>query len=237
MKKIFLTFDMDWASDEVLRDFYDLICELDVCGTIHVTHSTNLLDIFQRDGKLELGIHPNYNMLLDGGEEGRSYEEVISDIHEIVPNAVTVRSHSLTTSSRIEFKCKEYGLKYDLNMLYPPQNGDCIRCYKNVSGLYKIPFIYEDDIWLMSGEKKSASYYLSDDFLAPRVFNFHPIHIFLNSESIDRYEKARSSFNNYNELLRFKNINEFGIKDYFLELVKISRQKGYVFSKIKDGEW
>lgn len=99
-KEIFLTFDMDWASDEVLNDFYNLLCDLDVCGTINVTHNTNLLEMFRKDGRVELGIHPNYNMLLDGVGNGQSYENVVLNSVKIVPEAVTVRAHSLTSGSK-----------------------------------------------------------------------------------------------------------------------------------------
>lgn len=138
-KKIFLTFDMDWASDEVLIDFYNLLCELDVCGTMNVTHNTVILDLFRKEKRLELGIHPNYNMLLDGDELGKSYETVIQDCLKIVPEAVTVRAHSLTSGSKISSMYARCGLKYDLNMLYPPFEGNQIRCFKDVWGGGKNP--------------------------------------------------------------------------------------------------
>lgn len=132
-KNIFLTFDMDWASDEVLKDFYDLLCELNVYGTLNVTHDTPLLDLFRKDDRLELGIHPNYNMLLDGTQQ-ESYEGIISGLMKVVPEAVTVRAHSLTESSRIAAMYAKYGLKYDLNMFYPPQENDSIQCFKMLGG-------------------------------------------------------------------------------------------------------
>lgn len=66
-KTVYLTFDMDWASDKVLSDFYQLIKSYDLVGTLHVTHSTEFLETFRNDGALELGIHPNYNMCLSSG--------------------------------------------------------------------------------------------------------------------------------------------------------------------------
>lgn len=42
-KEIFLTFDMEWSSDEVLEYLYNMICELDICATVFVTHDTPLL--------------------------------------------------------------------------------------------------------------------------------------------------------------------------------------------------
>lgn len=132
--KIFLTFDMDWASDEVLQDFYDLLCELDVCGTLNVTHNTRLLDLFRKENRLELGIHPNYNMLLDGIEKGKSYEDVIDEIQAIVPEAVTVRAHALANSSKINMKYAQCGIKYNLDMFYPPQKDNRVTYFKNIWG-------------------------------------------------------------------------------------------------------
>ena len=45
-KELYLTFDMDWAIDEVLADFYSLIKELSSVGAIHVTHETDFLSMF-----------------------------------------------------------------------------------------------------------------------------------------------------------------------------------------------
>jgi len=64
-KTIYLTFDMDWAIDEVLEDFYNLLKKYRLVGTMHVTHETKMLKEFRRDGILDLGIHPNYNSVLE----------------------------------------------------------------------------------------------------------------------------------------------------------------------------
>lgn len=64
-KEIYLTFDMDWAIDEVLEYFYELIEECQVAATLNVTHETPLLQKFECSRKVELGIHPNYNDLLN----------------------------------------------------------------------------------------------------------------------------------------------------------------------------
>lgn len=66
-ENIYLTFDMDWAIDEVLEDFYELLKKYRVTGTIHVTHETKMLEEFRGDRSLDLGIHPNFNPLLQSG--------------------------------------------------------------------------------------------------------------------------------------------------------------------------
>lgn len=139
-KTIFLTFDMDWASDEVLHDFYNLLCALDVCGTLNVTHHTTLLDMFRKENRLELGIHPNFNMLLEGTVKGESYEDVIDELQVIVPEAVTCRAHALTNSSKIKMKYVQCGVKYNLDMFYPPQKGNQVTYFKNAWGGVKYPF-------------------------------------------------------------------------------------------------
>lgn len=237
-KDIFLTFDMDWASDEVLQDFYELICELDICGTLFVTHDTKLLDVFRRDGRLELGIHPNYNMLLDGSAESDSVESVIATLKRIVPEAVTVRAHCLASSSLILNEYKKYGLKYDLNILYPPKRGDCIQCFHNIAGLISIPFIFEDDVYMMYTEKESIDFYVGEGYFeAPRVFNFHPIHLFLNTDKHKTYENAKPYLSDHGRLKKFCNKNTAGARNWLIELVNIAKAEGYTFKKIGDGNW
>ncbi|MBK6792139.1 MAG: hypothetical protein IPG80_06265 [Anaerolineales bacterium] len=41
--KIFLTFDIDWAHDDVLNDTIDLVEEANIAATWFVTHETPLL--------------------------------------------------------------------------------------------------------------------------------------------------------------------------------------------------
>ncbi len=106
-----------------------------------------------------------------------------------------------------------------------------------VWGGVKIPFLFEDDIYLMSPEKRTIEYYLNNTFTAPRVFNFHPIHIFLNSDSMECYENARKYFQDYQKLKCFRNTVTSGIRDYFVTLITIGKEKGYEFLKIKDGNW
>ena len=52
-----------------------------------------------------------------------------------------------------------------------------------------------------------------------KVFNFHPIHLFLNTNSLDLYEKARPFFKDYKKLKSIRS-NDFGIRDFFIELIE-----------------
>ena len=237
MKTIFFTFDMDWAIDEVLDDFYQLIKQVDIVGTIHITHQTRFIDLFRKEKYLEIGVHPNYNTLLfDKG--GGSIETVLSEIKEIVPEAICCRSHALTASSVIDGYYKKYGIKYDLNYYIPAMEGLRIYPFKSSIGDFvRIPFIYEDDLYLNEGKPHCFKFYLGDSFDAVRVFNFHPIHLYLNTDSIDTYEKARPYFKNHTMLKKCKNQKNYGIRDFFLDLVTFAKQEGYISKKIAEGEW
>lgn len=56
-QKIFLTFDIDWASDEVLEYCIDIIEKANVKATWFVTHETPLLERLRANPNFELGIH------------------------------------------------------------------------------------------------------------------------------------------------------------------------------------
>ena len=114
--KVFLTFDTDWAIDPVIEKTLDLIDEHDLSATIFITHDTPLLDRMRKNPNIELGIHPNFNFLLEGDfRYGKNYEEVINYYRKIVPEAVSLRSHSMTNNSRISSLLDKLGIFFNCN--------------------------------------------------------------------------------------------------------------------------
>ena len=76
--QIFLTFDIDWALDAVLHDTIDLVEEAGVAATWYATHETPVLERLRSCQNYELGIHPDFNFLLEGDwRNGRNTGEVI----------------------------------------------------------------------------------------------------------------------------------------------------------------
>ena len=63
---IFLTFDIDWAHDSLLADTIDFVEAAGVNAICLITHDTLPLDRLRANPKFELGIHPNFNFLLEG---------------------------------------------------------------------------------------------------------------------------------------------------------------------------
>lgn len=76
----------------------------------------------------------------------------------------------------------------------------------------------------MKGKAKNADYYLSDEFDAPRILNFHPVHLFLNTDYIATYEKAKPYYRNDARLMEFCNQREYGVRDFFQDLVATAKR-------------
>ena len=97
MNSICLTFDIDWAPDEVIENTLELLTEYNLNATIFATHKTDILNNLPEN--IEIGIHPNFSNIIKAEDE-------IKKLKDIYPQAVSLRSHSKTNSSRISQKEK-----------------------------------------------------------------------------------------------------------------------------------
>lgn len=215
---IFVTIDIDWACDEVLSYSVDLLAKNNVKATWFVTHQTDVLDDIRRNKLFELAIHPNFNFLLNGDfRNGRCSIEVLERVLNIVPEAKAIRSHSMTQSSVLMAEFASLGLKYDCNHFIPYESGVKVKPWLAWNGMCKIPYGWEDDISMLNSDYFSAKEIADIDGL--KVLDFHPIHIYLNSECLERYESARAHFRDPAHLKKYIN-EDFGIKHSLLELVE-----------------
>lgn len=188
---VFLTLDIDWACDEVLLDSIELIEKAGIRATFFATHATPLLSRIAENPLFELGLHPNFNELLRGTPQagGMSAAEVVDSLSSIVPGARSFRSHSLSWGDVISQAIRSAGITNVSNHLIPEQSGIILKPYADWYGLVHAPYFYQD----------SACFYFQENTpivnLAIReglkVFDFHPMHIYLNSERQERYESLR----------------------------------------------
>jgi len=221
--KIFLTFDLDWCSNEVLLYTLDIIEKYDIKVTFFVTHKTPLLERMRANNKIELGIHPNFNFLLEGDfRYGKNIEEVIMYYKDIVPEAVSVRSHSMTQSSKILDSFEKFGILYDCNTFIPFSSGIELKPYKYwTKKLTKVPYFWEDDVHFLYEWEWNVEKFIK--YKGIKVFDFHPIHIFLNTEHLDRYVVSnRNSNEGINEgilLSKFRYRGQ-GTYNFLLDLIR-----------------
>jgi hypothetical protein len=218
-RKVFLTFDIDWAHDAVITDTIELLELVDASATWFLTHDTPVKERIRQNPKFELGIHPNFNFLLNGDERnGRDSAEVIARLMELVPDARSVRSHSLTQSSGLIERFKEVGLTHESNQLVPHFSGIALAPYSLWNGMCSVPFLWEDDVHLAHGLPGHMDDVLRHAGL--RVLNFHPVHVFLNTESLARYENTRPLHQNPKELIKYR-YEGYGTRSRLLQLLQL----------------
>ena len=216
--KIYLTFDIDWAHDEILQDTIEIVEAAGVSATWYITHDTQLLGLLRANPKFELGVHPNFNFLLQGDHRlGSTPEEVIDRVLEIVPEAKSVRSHSMTQSTRLLDLFKGKGLTHDCNHFIPHQADICLKPWRFWNGLTRVPYFWEDDGTCIYDQHSPMAKVVKRPGL--KVFDFHPIHIYLNTESMERYESSRSSHQNPDQLIAHRGSHPMGTRIQLKELL------------------
>lgn len=207
---IFLTFDIDWAHDEIINDTIDIVEKVGVSATWFITHNTPVLSRLRANPKFELGIHPNFNSLLEGDlSNGNSIRSIIENLLGIVPEAKSLRSHSLVTNTKLLQMMPEYRLTHESNLYIDRHSLNNITPLRIWNNIIRVPHSFEDDLFLLTQNSFQLSFtsymtnYINEDQYI-RILDFHPIHIFLNTENIIRYESTRNIHHNPQELIKYR---------------------------------
>ena len=158
-------------------------------------------------------------MLFGKADFRTSAGKILDEILEIVPEAKSVRSHSTTYSTGLLSEFAARGLQNDCNYFIPEFSDISLKPWKNWTGMTMIPYFWEDDV--MCSRKNSAT--ISELILKPglKVFDFHPIHVFLNTENLYRYENSRNYHNNHKELIKHR-FKGNGIRNSLEKLMEMS---------------
>jgi len=226
MHRWFLTIDVDWAPDEAIADTIDLLQSHGVASTWMITHETPLLSELRRASEVELGIHPNFNGLLEGHDTRgfSSASAVIENLVALVPEAKVVRSHSVAQSSPLLDLCAEHGLSHDVNMFIPSGSANICAPWKSWNGMTRVPYIWEDDVWCLyeaTDQREITPLEIYTSYKGIVVINFHPIHVYLNTEKLERYESLRRIHQNGRELLKHR-YEGYGTRNRLIDLLSMA---------------
>jgi hypothetical protein len=200
LSKIFLSFDIDWAIDEAVESLADMLEARGVAATFFVTHDSPVLARLASNPLFELGIHPNFDPLLAGG--GGNAAQVFRELLAIVPGARATRSHALTSSGRLTRLIHENGLTHECNQMIPLESGMVLRPYAHWNGLIRVPHLWEDDVHMQYVTRTGVPFSVDAALTSPglKVFDFHPIHVALNSPDMAYYERTREQHRNWASL-------------------------------------
>lgn len=217
--RIGLSFDVDWAPEEVIEDTLLLLNEYsNVDATFFATHRSKLL----MESEHEVGIHPNFNTLLKN-ESKTDYKSIIDELVELYPNSKGYRGHCLTNSSLIFDYLSSLNFIYESNCLLPYSKS--LSIYKYPHNLIRIPFNFEDDVHF-GFDKPFDIDTLELDQADLHVFNFHPIHIFINTGVSNHYDKAKKYYQSPKDLIEYRNTKTLGARDLLKALLIHCQEKG-----------
>lgn len=216
--------DIDWAPDFMICEALELFAKNSVPCTIFATHGSKYLD--RLGDQFEIGIHPNFNECLLGNSS-KNASDIMDEILEIYPDSKGLRSHSMTQSSPLLKIFKEKGLIYDSNQFLPYQR---VLPYRSWDGLIRIPYNWEDDIHYEYGHDfADLRINFETEFL---IMDFHPVHLYLNTDSGERYRSAKKFIKNQRLIDSFRNSAKRGARDACIDAFKYCKD----FSKYKMNE-
>lgn len=228
---IAFTSDIDWAPDEVIYDMLQIFEAYNVRCTLFCTHESRVLQDCNRD-LFEIAVHPNFNPLLFDATVNSDAETVLDNILNIYPEAKGVRSHSMTQSTPLLNLFKRKGLLYDSNQFFP--YNWTVKPYGCWTGLKRIPYNWEDDIHF--SYERSFDYSILDEYSSDKtiIMDFHPIHVFLNTESNETYQLAKKYYHQPTELSLMRNDDASGARDFLIKTLKEIKDKKIKTFKLID---
>ncbi|KTD60723.1 hypothetical protein Lsha_1440 [Legionella shakespearei DSM 23087] len=189
---IALTFDIDWAPDFAIRKIVSILEEHNVPGTLFLTHPSIFVESLKDHPLIEFGIHPNF---LPRSSHGQSLDEVFDYVLNLCPNTKAIRTHGLFQNSHLYFHIlKNYPqIQYDFSLYIPDNPYLTPFTFENEANnsLIRIPYQWEDDLFLLSQANSNKNKPILFDHGSYQIFDFHPIHVYLNSHSLSQYENLK----------------------------------------------
>ena len=144
----------------------------------------------------------------------------------LVPDASSMRTHDLfQSSSLLNLVLDRTPISIDVSLFLPHTPNLCPVPYRwKGHQLLRLPYFWEDDSEM---EEASPSWHFSSSLSLGeglKIFDFHPVHVYLNSPSMERYEALKTKFPSLRGV-RPTTISQFtyngnGTQTLFLELVE-----------------
>jgi len=231
-RQIFITIDLDWAPEPVLEDMAALLQSSGIPVTIFATHPSETISRMSASPSVEIGIHPNFNPCLERGDATADATNILTEARNLAPRATAIRSHSLMQSSRLLALFRDHSLTHEVNTFVPFDRCMGLKAWRHPVGITSVPFLWEDDFACMT-----VPFPLSPlpalDGPGIKVFNFHPVHLYLNTVRLSDYEIAKKSgFSMATMNAVRKAAGSTGIRDYFQSLIFHAKQRQFAFGLI-----
>lgn len=187
-----ITLDIDWAPDFVIDFVAERLVEHQVRATWFVTHPSPAIERLKDQPDLfELGLHPNF---LPGSSQGATPEHIIRYCRSIVPEAVSVRTHALVQSTPLlDTLLDKTSVVIDASLFLPHAlHLHPVEYWWRQRRLIRVPYFWEDDFEMERPEPCWQPAKLLNQGPGLKIFDFHPIHIYLNSADMEPYRNLKA---------------------------------------------
>jgi len=221
------TLDVDWAPDGVLSYVNDLFDDNGITVTWFATHDSSFLQHVRTSDVHEIGIHPNFK---ENSTQGNSPEETLRHLLDFYPGAISARTHGLLQSTSLMKLMADAGIRNDVSLfLYRSTSVEThVLPLPDRLSIRRFPYVWEDDFGMMDEESDFSETIPALEELSFVIFDFHPIHVFLNSRSMDLYKQMKEAVNlrtvELEVLSRYRQEEKTGTEDLLRTLIQDVRK-------------
>jgi hypothetical protein len=215
---VVFTADQDWAPEWTCTNFVHDLARFDLqCHLFRTSESPSLDQAFS-EKLITQGWHPNFMM---NSTHGDSITEVIETMKLLVPESRTVRAHSYFESS------ETWKHLFEANQVVeshgPTIRSEGLMPIQLASNMIRIPVFFEDDVLLRDDPIALKSIDLLRKIVTPglKVFDFHPVHLGINSRSLEHYNSSRPHLQDENFFKESRNSR--GVRTLFIEVIDFIR--------------
>jgi hypothetical protein len=215
---IALTFDTDHMTEAMMEVFLDRIMPPDLPATFFLSACFSSL----RGARHELAPHPVLGPAEPWPDTVRRAADAVSQFYGSEVGGF--RAHSLMSSQLLQVQMNGIGLRYISSLSVPPEQE--LRPFQSPWGLVEIPIRYMDNMDLWARDRTGLVDRCFDPItidlaLASTTlfcFDFHPIHIMLNSSRFADYEAWSQS--GRPQLDAPVERETYGVRDFFLDVCR-----------------
>jgi len=216
---IALSSDIDWAPKKAINHFLDILQKFNANITIFAPHKID-------DTTHEIAIHPNTT-------SGKNYSDAISELVKLFPNAKGCRMHGLQISSKLLIDLPKFGISYDSSFYIPNNENKPFQIFPNI---VEIPIFWEDDLAMGNNSLKIDKLKIKEQENSQYLFvyDFHPIHVFMNTYDLEFYELWKSDYKNIHKLEKKRNLSKYGTENALFDILEnIDTKKLSTLSSLK----
>lgn len=180
-----LTTDIDWAPDYAVEDLLLLVADAGFPITAFATHASSVFN--GASSTVEIGLHP---------DNTRPHPEFglrrkILDLKTMFPDARGVRAHRNFFGQNVAQMAADAALTYDASV-FQWRRPYC-QAFRDQYGLVRMSYNWEDGIQADMGLPWSLEH-VPMDGPGLKIFNVHPIFIYLNCPDDDYRRRAVKDF-------------------------------------------